>query len=198
MLDRARAESGFLLLEVVAAIAIISIALLALMAGYDSAFLSLHRSNQQSVASTLANQQLELYRSLPYASIGLDAARTTAVGSVSDPLYDSLYATNSILDGAWSTDPITGEPVQAPGGTVNEVTIAACGTTAPNCLPIQTVTGPDGRSYRIETFVRDDVNSSSNIRWTTRDVTVTVRDPSTTGDPKILSMQTGFDRASAG
>lgn len=186
------------MIEVIAAIMIISIALLALMAGYDSAFLSLHRSSQQSVASTLADQQLELYRSLPYASIGLDATRTESVGDTSNPSYDSLYATNSILDGTWSTDPVTGDPVQAPSGTVNDVTISSCGTTAPNCLPIQTVTGPDGRDYRIETFVRDDVNSSSNIRWTTRDVTVLVRDPSAAGDPEILSMQTGFDRASAG
>lgn len=197
MLRRARAEDGFLLIEVVAAIAIISIALLALMAGYDSAFLSLHRSNQQSVAATLANGQLELYRSLPYASIGLDATTTANVGDSTNPLYDSLYATNSILDGTWSTDPVTGDPVQAPSGTVNDVTVSSCGTD-PNCLPIQTVTGPDGREYRIETFVRDDVSTSSNIRWTTRDVAVIVRDPNTAGDPELLTLESGFDRAAAG
>ncbi len=79
-----------------------------------------------------------------------------------------------------------------------DVTIANCGSTA-NCLPVQTVTGSDGRHYRLETFVRDITNTSvSNISWTTREVTVIVRDPSATGSPEILRLTTAFDRGSAG
>jgi type II secretory pathway component PulJ len=55
---RLRDEGGFLMIEVTAAMAILSIALMALMAGYDSAFISLHKSSQKATAATLANQQL--------------------------------------------------------------------------------------------------------------------------------------------
>lgn len=199
MLPRAQEQDGFLMIEVVAAIMIISIALLALMAGYDSAFFSLHKSSQKAVAATLANQQLELYSALPYASIGLNSSLVNAVGDSTKSTYDSLYATNTILDGT-KTDPVTGQQV-ANNGTQNDVTASVCAsdTTDANCIPIQTVTGTDGRSYRIETFVVDTSNTESdesNIRWTTRDVSVIVRDP--TNDDQIVSEQTAFDRAAAG
>lgn len=195
MIARARNEDGFLMIEVVAAIMIITIALLAVMAGYDAAFISLHKANQKAVAAKLANQQLELYGALSYDAIGLDPTVTANVGDPNNAAYDSLYATNSILDGLWYTD-TNGNPAQYPSGTVNDVTTTgACGST-PNCLPIQTVTGPDNKSYRIETFIRDD-DHTSNHRWTTRDVTVIVRDPSVTGDPEIVSAETGFDQQPA-
>ncbi len=188
------------MIEVVAATVILTIALLALMAGYDSAFISLHQASQRSTAATLGNEQLERFRAIPYLSLGLNSALVTAVGTASNPAYDSLYATNSILDGTWTTD-ANGNPVQNPSGTVNDLTSTTCNnnTTTPTCLPIQTVTGSDGRHYRIETFIREDSNeNASNIRWTTRDLWVIVRDADKTTLPEILELQTSFDRASAG
>jgi type II secretory pathway pseudopilin PulG len=178
-----KGEEGQGLIELLAAMIVLSIALMALMAGYDSAFLSLHKSAQKTIASTLANQQLELYNALSYSKIGLDA---TTLAGIQTPggSYDATYvADEASLD-----------------NTANDadVTIVGCGSTA-NCLPIQTVTGSDGRSYRLETFVRDITNTSvSNISWTTREVTVIVRDPSATGSPEILRLTTAFDRGSAG
>jgi Tfp pilus assembly protein PilV len=178
-----KGEEGQGLIELLAAMIVLSIALMALMAGYDTAFLSLHNSAQKSIASTLADQQLELYNALSYSKIGLDA---TTLAGIQTPgaSYDATYvADEASLD-----------------NTANDadVTITNCGATA-NCLPIQTVTGSDGRHYRLETFVRDITNTSvSNISWTTREVTVIVRDPSTTGSPQILRLTTAFDRGSAG
>lgn len=178
-----KGEEGQGLIELLAAMIVLSIALMALMAGYDTAFLSLHNSAQKSIASTLADQQLELYNALSYSKIGLDA---TTLAGIQTPgaSYDATYvADEASLD-----------------NTANDadVTITNCGSTA-NCLPIQTVTGTDGRHYRLETFVRDITNTSvSNISWTTREVTVIVRDPSTTGSPEILRLTTAFDRGSAG
>jgi prepilin-type N-terminal cleavage/methylation domain-containing protein len=192
MTPRAREEDGFGMIELLAAIMILSIALLALMAGYDSAFVSLHSSAQKSTAVTLGNGQLELYRSLPYASVGLDDTTTQAVGASTNPSYDSRYATNALLDGDWSTDPVTGLLVQAPSGTVNDVTFTGCGSS-PQCLPIQTVTGSDGHHYRLETFIRDRPNSTG-IRWTERVVTVIVRDASLSALPEIVRISTAFDR----
>jgi Tfp pilus assembly protein PilV len=181
-----------MMIELMAAMVVITIALLALMAGYDSAFVSLHNASEKAIASKLANQQLELYDALPYASIGLDATTTDNVGDPANPAYDSLYATNDLLAGDWVTDPNTGDTTQEPSGTVNDVEISGCGSAA-NCLPIQSVTGPDGRHYRIETYIRDEANSPS-IRWTERDVTVIVRDTGSASLPELVVVSTAFDR----
>lgn len=185
MTPRIESEDGFGLIELMVAVTILTVALLAIAAGYDQAFLSLHRASQESVAAQLADRQLELYRALPYASIGLDQATTST-------LTDSLYANDPILAGDWVTDPVTGVQTQQPSGTVNDVTIAGCGAAA-NCLPVQTVTGSDHRSYRIETFVRDRLNNTGT-RWYERVVTVLVQDAGTAGDPEILRLTSAFDR----
>lgn len=184
-------QDGFLLVEMVVATIVLSIALLALMAGYDSAFVSIRKANQKSSAATLANAQLELYASLPYASIGLDEGTTDALGDSTNVAYDSLYATNSILASDGSV--VNGAP--EPDGTFNDVKITGCGST-PNCLPVQTLTGSDGRSYRVETFIRDVTEQTSNISWATRNVWVIVRDPSQGGDPELLELHTAFDKGS--
>jgi type II secretory pathway pseudopilin PulG len=188
-----RGEGGFLMIEMTAAIVILSFALLALMAGFDSAFLSLHKSDQKATASTLANQQLELYRALPYNSIGLDKTTTQNVGDSSNAAYDSTYTTNSLLDGDFVPDP--NDPntlIQNPSGTVNEIMINGCGTAA-NCEPIQSVTGPDHRHYRIETYVRDRPNNTA-ITWSERVVTVVVQDADQSSFPTIFQMETAFDQ----
>lgn len=194
MLRRAREQDGFFVIEVVAAIVILSIALLALMAGYDSAFISLHQASQKTTAATFANAQLERYSALPYTSLGLNPTLVDAVGDSSKPTYDALYATNPLLDGTTVVNGVT----VANDGTVNDYTAAAaCATdeTSPNCMPIQTVTGPDGRSYRIETFITQDASHSqkvglSNVGWTTMDISVIVRDA--TDDTLLVETQTSF------
>jgi prepilin-type N-terminal cleavage/methylation domain-containing protein len=179
---RLRKEDGFGLIELIAAMAVLSIALLALLAGYGAAVVSLRASSQKTTASAIAGAQLELYRALPYASIGLDADAVTAA-EANDTLYS---ADHTSLD-----DP---NPISA--GV--DSTIAGCGTS-PQCTPIQTVTGADHNTYRVETFVRDvqDQNSSS-ITWTERVVTVIIRDPRVTGTPIILEVSSAFDRGSGG
>jgi prepilin-type N-terminal cleavage/methylation domain-containing protein len=175
---RLRSERGFGLIELLAAMAVLSIALLALLAGYGSAVVSLRASSQKTTAWSIVSAQLELYRALPYTSIGLDTdALSTAEAS------DALYA----ADHASLDDP---NPLSA--GT--DVTIDNCGTS-PQCTPVQTVTGTDQRTYRLETFVRDvQDQKSSSITWTERVVTVIIRDPGTTGSPVILQVSSAFDR----
>jgi type II secretory pathway pseudopilin PulG len=194
MAPRVQEQDGFLLIEVVAAMMIVSIALLAVMAGYDSAFVSLHKSGQKQVASQLAEQQLELYSALPYQDIGLSADAVAAVGTTGGSTYDALYAENTLLDGLW--DPVNNDYL--PSGTVNDVTMSPCasesGEDLDNCAPVQNVTGSDGRPYRIDTFIRDEPNNTA-ISWPERIVTVIVRDDSSAGaDAEILREQTAFDR----
>jgi type II secretory pathway pseudopilin PulG len=166
-----------MLIELTVSMVILTIALLAIMAGYDSAFVSLRRAGKQAAATKLANRQLELYSALPFASIGLDQTTTQSAGDPANGAYDAMYATNDLLGGA---------------GTGTEVLIDGCGS-APNCLPIQTVSGPDGHRYRIETFVIDRPNSTG-ISWTERDVTIVVRDAQASGLPEIVRLSSAFDR----
>jgi Tfp pilus assembly protein PilV len=176
MLRRAHEEDGMGIIELMAAMAVLTIALLALMASFDTVAVSLHSSQRNTTASTLANTQMELYRSLPYASIGLDtAALTTADG-------DSVYSADETALNATLSDP----------ADATDSTIDSCGT-APQCLPIQTLTGSDGHRYQLETFVRD-IQNNTAIRWTERVVTVIVRDAGAPGTPELLRLTSAFDR----
>jgi Tfp pilus assembly protein PilV len=165
-----RSEAGFLTIELMAAVFIIVVALLALMAAYDQSFFSIHSSAKTSAAGQLANNQLELYASLPYSSIGLDSTTLTSKKST-----DANYSTDE-----------TALP-----GTGSDVTISGCGSSA-QCSPVQTLTGSDGKSYKVETFIRALTNNSTTS-WTEKVVTVVVRDLGTTGYPKVLTIQTAFD-----
>jgi len=166
---RIRDEEGFGVVELLAAMVVLSIAVLALMAAYDQAFFSLHTSAKTSSAALVGNNQLELYGSLPYASVGLDQSTLASVKA-----SDTVYASDeSSLSGATGTD----------------VTISGCGAS-PQCLPVQTVSGSDNKSYRLETFVRD-VTASG---LTERVVTVIVRAASISGSPQIVTLSTAFDQ----
>lgn len=165
-----RSESGFLTIELMAAVFIIVVSLLALMAAYDQSFFSIHSSAKTSAAGQLAENQLELYASLQYSSIGLDSSTLTTTKS-----SDANYSTDE----------------SALPGTGTDVTITSCGSSA-QCSPVQTLTGSDGKSYKLETFIRA-ITNPSTTSWTEKVVTIVVRDLGTTGYPKVLTIQTAFD-----
>jgi Tfp pilus assembly protein PilV len=167
---RLRNEDGFLLVELLTATVVISIALLALLGAYDQAWSSLHSGAKDSSAGIIANNQLELYASLQYSSIGLDATTLSSTKS-----SDSTYTTDEA----------------ALSGTGTDVTISGCGSSA-QCLPVQTIKGADGHNYKLETFIRSVANPSA-ATWNEKVVTVIVRDLSATGNPKVVTLQTAFD-----
>lgn len=171
MRPRVREEGGFLMLELLMAVVVLSIAIMAIMAGYDSAFMSLHHSARTTSASNIADNQMELYNALSYSSIGLD---TTTLSSVK--------ASNS----TYTTD----ESTLTNQATATDHTFS-CGT-ASQCLPVQTITGDDHRSYTVETFIRD-VPSLSYSGRSEREVTIIVRDPNSAGSPIISQLSAAFD-----
>lgn len=171
---RARNEAGFMTIELMVSIVLISVALLAMMAAYMGAFASLHSSGQTSSAGLLAENQLELYASLPYSSVGLDSSTLTTVKS-----SDANYKTDE------ATLP----------GTGSDVTISSCGTSA-QCSPVQTVKGADHHTYKVETFIRSLTNNSETA-WTEKVVTVFVRDKTQSGTPIVFKEQTAFDHGPA-
>lgn len=150
MTARARGEGGFALIEMLIAIVVINIGLLAILLALTSGVTTLRRSAETSTASAIADRQLERYRAVAFTSIYLDTAALAAT--------DSTYTT----DAAYSASQVT----------------QTCGTLTAVCTPSQTVTGPDGRSYRVDTY----------IVWTTpaggsalKQITVVVRKSGSVG-----------------
>ena len=83
---RLRSQEGFGLIELLMAMVMLNIGILAIVAAFNSGAVTLNRASRISTAAALADQQMELYRAIPYASIALDASTIPATS----PLYDGL------------------------------------------------------------------------------------------------------------
>lgn len=174
-------EDGFLLIEVILAMMIITIALLGLIGAYSFGVFATGASGTTSSAGLIANNQLELYSSLSYNSIGFDS--TTLTNAKANASY------------TYNTDETALNAIQS--GT--DVTNSTCGSsTSPQCSPVQTVTaGVDHKTYKIETFIRCVANPSISSRKA-KLVTVYVQNASASGSPSnVLKMQTAFDSGAA-
>ena len=131
---RARNEEGFGLVELLIAMTVLNVALLALIASLSSGAVAIQRASTISTAASLADAQLERYRALAYNDIRLDATEESALsGNPGDAAYKG--------DTAWN-------PTAA-----NRVTGSCTGIPADACDPSRGVTGPDDRSYRIDTYI---------------------------------------------
>lgn len=125
MSARARDEQGFAMVEMLIAIVVINVGLLAILLALTSGMTTLRRSAETSTASALADKQLERYRAVSFSSVYLDTSSLTAT--------DSTYR----ADSAYSAS------------QVNQT----CSPVTAICTATQTVTGPDGHSYRIDTYI---------------------------------------------
>jgi type II secretory pathway pseudopilin PulG len=125
--SRLQSESGIGLIELLIAMTILSVAISAQLAVFGSAFSSLERAGRKGTAVMLADKQMELYRRVDYSCIYLSSAS-------GDSTYtsDAAYSGSQVV--ASNCAPNTSPPTAA--------------TTAS-----QVVTGPDGRSYRIDTYI---------------------------------------------
>ncbi len=84
--NRLRQEAGFGLLELLMAMTILNIGILAVVGAFNSGAVALRRSGQISTATVLADKQMELYRALTYGSIALDPTSIPATTPyTSDP-----------------------------------------------------------------------------------------------------------------
>lgn len=146
-LRRLSRNDGQGLIELIVALTILAVGIGAVVTVLTGSALSLQRSDQKGTALTLAETQIELYRNLPYKEIRLaDASWSAApLTNAADPYFTANASQPDVPSGAKS----------------GEVTDAAAGMTAcaasppPECQPIQTVTGPDHRLYRIDTYITD-------------------------------------------
>jgi Tfp pilus assembly protein PilV len=159
---RARDESGFGMLELLMAMVLLNVGILAIVAAFSSGNSSLARANRISTAGAVANKQMEAYRGLKYENIVFITSEWNS--AIADSVYtgDTVYQTNML------------NPV-APKALVPTVTTCPANVPATACDPSYTITGADHRSYRVDTYLYFDTPSSGNQL---RTVAVVVRNPS--------------------
>lgn len=169
MLSRARSQSGFGLIELLMSMTMLNIGILALVAAFQSGAIALQRASKLSTAAALADIQMERYRALKYGAIWLDG---TAVGAIpaSDP---------------WKTDATyVANPTQVTGCT---------GSPVPEeCQPTRNVTGPDGKLYRVDTYIINDSVASGRIL---KRVTIVIRDRNDMNGRTLARIASTFDES---
>jgi prepilin-type N-terminal cleavage/methylation domain-containing protein len=192
MLARLRAQQGFGIVEMIVAMVVLTVALLALAAAYDEIFSSLHSSARKSAATNLAEQQLELYSSIPFASLGFNPTVLANV-KAADSTYSADDAALSPSGTDLTTDPVTGGTTTCSTTTATDYCRPVqCKQEGQSCTyPVTTSNDPvgsDNRHYKVETFIRTVTQSTSEVM-----VTVIVRDPNETNSPIVYQASTAFD-----
>ena len=122
-------ESGQMLVELLISMTFLAVAVGALIAVFASSLLSLRHASVEGNALTLADKQMETFKTLPYVSLKLSAATISGAGT------GYVSAPPSNLTGSQQSSITSG---QTTGGTF---------------AATQAVTGPDNRSYRIDTYM---------------------------------------------
>ena len=150
MLSRLRRDdSGFGLIELLIAMMVLNIGILALFAAFNSGAVALRRASKLATAATIADTQMELYRALTYAVIQLDNCEVAAA------------------DATYTNDPaLTGNPTKV-------LTSSCASPPATENDPVREVLGPDNKRYRIDTFI---VYDSPPTGRQLKKVTLVVRD----------------------
>jgi Tfp pilus assembly protein PilV len=164
---RARAEDGFGLIELIMAMVMLNIGILAIVASFNSGAVALRRASHVSTASALADQQMEGYRALLYDRIGFDTGQMSGL--------DNTYKCDSVLG---ASCPNTVTSCAAATCADNTVPTLTCGS-ANYCLPRRTAAGatsPDAYSYRIDSYILFKTQTSGRQL---KQITVVVRDGKT-------------------
>lgn len=182
ILSRLRAEGGFGMIEILLAMIFITIAIMVLVSGFASATVAINRASRISTAGVIADSQMERFRGMTYAYIGLDTAAAV----------DALYTGDTACvggAGCSNVAPSSGTPAGAASCRAGGTVYAAF---PKNCLPTQSTVGPDGRNYRMDTYVRGIQSVAVGNPRSTKLVTVVVRDPKQ-GNRVIAREESDFD-----
>lgn len=145
-----RDEGGFGLIELLIAMTVLVVGIMAIFAMFESGIRHIKRASTVTTAGALADAEMESFRAIRYADIGLD---DTAVLAAPAP---------------YSSDPAY-QPSDA-----SRVALPACGSSpCATKAPVQTLTGADGESYRVDTYITwQTVGGGRGVKL----VTIVVRD----------------------
>ena len=170
---RLREENGFGLMELLVAMMMLNIGILAMLAAFNSGIWAVRRAGKTSTAAALADAQMELYRGLKYGSIALDSTALTAV--------DNTYKCDATLGAS------------CPNSIAGEVTASCAGSPLPNeCQPSRSATGADRQNYRVDTYVTTQTPPTGRAL---KLVTVVVRDPNRLSARPLAREASTFDQS---
>jgi type II secretory pathway pseudopilin PulG len=156
---RAREEAGFGLIELLMAMVMLNVGILAVVAAFSSGSAALARASQISTAASLADKQIESYRGLIYDNIVFITSEWNSAIADSTYTADTAYTSNM-------QNPV------APKALVPTVTNCPTNVPTTSCDPSYTTTGPDHRSYRVDTYMYYDAPGGGSQLKT---ITVVVR-----------------------
>ena len=144
-------EAGFGLIELLIAMVILNVGLLAIIASFQAGIVSLSRASRITTAAVIADQQMELYRAIT---------------------YDSIRLASSSIPG---TAPYTTDPAYTCSGCSTQITAPACsGPPYPDeCNASRTVTGADNKNYLLNIYIRQTAPTGGR---NVKQVTLIVRD----------------------
>jgi prepilin-type N-terminal cleavage/methylation domain-containing protein len=142
ILDVRKDAAGFGLVELLIAMTVLSVAILAMVATLSSGATAIDRSSRVTRAGALADGEMEAFRSLPWGTISLDSSKTLL--ATPSP---ALCSTSCAIDVTAS----------APAATASCPTVTSTTWTTPlydtHC-PSRTVLFTDGRTYRVDNYIR--------------------------------------------
>ena len=173
------------MVELLMAMTVMAIALSALVIVFTTSLIAMRQASQATTATVLADAQMETYRAMTSRDIGIDLAAGTIAALDSTYKNDAACA-NSTISKTCAADGVGSTETGPTGGSPHSCT--QINAWYPNTLPCtesRTVSGattpasPDGRSYRVDTYVTQlAATVSGTIYRTRRQVTVVVRDGS--------------------
>ena len=159
-----RSDEGFGLIELLVAMTVLVIGLTALVAAFSSAVLGSTRAIRVQTATAIADSQIESYKMLVYDNIGVDTSSAAltpldATYKNDTACYDSSLSSYCTTTTSGNTSwkkliPPTGATCTA-GSTasgINAWFYVAAPSPRP-CDPSRTVTGADGHTYRVDSYV---------------------------------------------
>jgi type II secretory pathway pseudopilin PulG len=161
---RLRSEKGFGLLELVMAMVMLNIGL-SIVAAFTAGALALNRASRQSTATAIADTQMELFRGIKYANIQQITSEWNS----------------AVADSTWTADTVYQQNMASP---VSPKALVPTVTTCPNsnansCDPSFLTNGPDGRSYRVDTYLYYD--QPSTYSGQVKVITVVIRNANDLG-----------------
>jgi Tfp pilus assembly protein PilV len=172
--QRVGRQDGFGLVELLIAMTVMVVGVMAVFAAFSAGALSLQRAGKIATAGTVADKQMERYRAIRYSctpepctSIALDPASIPGSG-----LYTS--------DRACGSPPACSATDQVQGSTCNV-------STSPEACATRTAVGADGKRYRVDAYIMlgcavpgdlpSTVPPCGGSGRTVKVVTIVVRDP---------------------
>jgi type II secretory pathway pseudopilin PulG len=185
-----RTERGQGLVEVLISLTFLAVAVAALLTLMTAGALSLQRAGKNGTAMTLAEKQLELYRTLAYTNIRLyhvlPTSGTYVTANSTDP---NIPAATGCATGSF-----TGcEVIDSTNGEI----VCPNFSIPTECQASRTVppaSSPDHRSYRVDTYITyfTPVSGATTGRQTKK-ILVIVRDASAAGTPILARVGSSFD-----